>query len=110
MNTNQKPGRSGQTVTEPETPVGRPLPDLTRLACWTFAIFIVLAIFTSRCLYADGAHEFIRVLQAGTFVELVWVRGFAFDLFESFLVIAIKLGVTDPYVLRLAFGLGCFLP
>ncbi len=86
------------------------LVGLMPFACWTFGVSIVLAIVSARCLYADGAHEFIRVLEAGTFVELMRVRSFAFDLFQLPLVIALKLGVTDLHVLRLAFGLGCFLP
>jgi len=81
-----------------------------RSACWAFAGFILFAVFSGRCLYGDGAHEFIRVLEAGTFVELMKVRGLAFDCFELFLVIAIRLGVTDLHLLRLAFGIGCFLP
>jgi hypothetical protein len=69
-----------------------PLPDLMRFACWAFAGFILFAIFSGRCLYGDGAHEFIRVLEAGTFVEFMKVRSFAFDCYELFLVIAIKRG------------------
>ncbi|MGH7950938.1 MAG: hypothetical protein ACREFE_03320 [Limisphaerales bacterium] len=85
-------------------------PNLMPFACWTFALSLVLAIFSSRCLYADGAHEFIRVLQAQDFVALMWSRHFAFYIFEFPLVLAIKLGVTNLAWLRLAFGLGCFLP
>jgi len=46
--------------------------DAPGLCC--FGAWIVLAIFSSRCLYADGAHEFIRVLQAQDFVSLIWSR------------------------------------
>lgn len=80
------------------------------LACVVFGAWIVLAIFSSRCLYADGAHEFIRVLQAQDFVSLIWSRRFTFYIHEFLLVLAIKLGVTNMSFLRFAFGLGCFLP
>jgi hypothetical protein len=79
-------------------------------ACLIFAAWIVAAIFSSRCLYADGAHEFVRVLQARGFVSFMWSRHFAFYIYEFPLVLAIKLGVTNLAWLRLAFGLGCFLP
>jgi len=80
-------------------------------AAWiVFGAWIVLAVFSSRCLYADGSHEFIRVLEARNFVSLMWSRHFAFYLYEFPLVIAIKLGVTNMSWLRFAFGLGCFLP
>jgi hypothetical protein len=81
-----------------------------RLACWTFAVSVIFEIISSRCLYADGAHEFIRVLEAQGFVALMWSRHFAFYIFEFPLVLAIKMGVTNFAWLRLAFGLGCFLP
>ena len=79
-------------------------------ACFIFAAWIAAAICSSRCLYADGAHEFVRVLQARDFVALMWSRHFAFYIYEFPLVLAIKLGVTNLAWLRLAFGLGCFLP
>ena len=81
-----------------------------RLACWTFAVSVIFEIISSRCLYADGAHEFIRVLEAQGFVALMWSRHFSFYIFEFPLVLAIKMGVTNFAWLRLAFGLGCFLP
>jgi hypothetical protein len=70
----------------------------------------VAAILSSRCLYADGAHEFVRVLQAQGFVALMWSRHFAFYIYEFPLVFAIKMGVTNLGWLRFAFSLGCFLP
>jgi len=84
--------------------------NLMPAACAVFALWIVAAILSSRCLYADGAHEFLRVLQAQDFVALMWSRHFAFYIYEFPLVLAIKLGVTDLGWLRFAFGLGCFLP
>ncbi len=75
-----------------------------------FAAWIIAAILSSRCLYADGAHEFVRVLQARGFVSFMWSRHFAFYIYEFPLVLAIKMGVTNMACLRLAFGLGCFLP
>lgn len=81
-----------------------------RLACLVFGVSVGLEILSSRCLYGDGAHEFIRVLEAQGFVALMWSRHFAFYTFEFPLVLAIKLGVTNFTWLRIAFGLGCFLP
>jgi hypothetical protein len=80
------------------------------VACTVFALWVVAAIWSSRCLYADGAHEFVKVLQARDFVALMWSRHFAFYIYEFPLVLAIKLGVTNLAWLRWAFGLGCFLP
>ena len=80
------------------------------LACLVFGISVVLEILSSRSLYGDGAFEFIRVLKARGFVALMWSRHFACYLFEFPLVLAIKLGVTNFTRLRMAFGLGCFLP
>jgi len=94
---------------EVQTP-GVEKPGLMGAACIIFALWTGAAIFSSRCLYADGAHEFIRVLQAQNFVAFMWSRHFAFYIFEFPLVLAIKLGVTNLAWLRLAFGLGCFLP
>jgi hypothetical protein len=79
-------------------------------AGFIFAAWIAAALFSSRCLYADGAHEFVRVLQAQNFASLMWSRHFAFDLYALPLVLAIKLGITNLTWLRLAYGLGCFLP
>ena len=67
------------------------------------------AILASRCLYADGAHEFIRTLAAQDFCSLMWCRQFSYYIAEFPLVLLIKLGVTDMNWLRLAFGVGCFL-
>jgi hypothetical protein len=81
-----------------------------RWACAVFALSVLSEIFSSRCLYGDGAHEFIRTLEAQGFMYLMWSRHFAFYIFEFPLVLAIKLGVTNFTGLRIAFGLGCFLP
>ena len=80
------------------------------LAIGVFLVWILAAVLTSLCLYADGAHEFVRVLEAQDFVSLMWSRHFAFYVFQFPLVLAIKLGVTNLALLRFAFGLGCFLP
>ena len=80
------------------------------MGCCVFALSVLFEILSSRCLYADGAHEFIRVLEARNFVVLMWSRHFAFYIYEFPLVGAIKLGITQLSWLRLAFGLGCFLP
>ena len=47
--------------------------------------------------------------NAGFFATM-WSRHFAFYIYEYPLVLAIKLGVTDLAWLRLAYGLGRFLP
>jgi len=75
-----------------------------------FGLWTVSAILSSRCLYADGSHEFVRVLEAQDFVALMWSRHFAFYVYQFPLVLAIKLGIMDLHWLRVAFGLGCFLP
>lgn len=80
------------------------------IACFIFGLWIVAAILSSRCLYADGSHEFVRVLEAQNFVAFMWSRHFAFYIYEFPLVLAIKLGITNLSLLRFAFGLGCFLP
>jgi len=80
------------------------------MACFVFGISTLLEILFYRCLYADGSHEFIGVLEAQNFVSLMWSRHFAFYIYEFPLVLAIKSGVTNMGLLRLAFGLGCYLP
>jgi hypothetical protein len=80
------------------------------LAVGAFLAWILAAIFANQCLYADGAHEFVRVLENKGFVAFMWSRHFAFYVFQFPLVAAIKLGVTDLTWLRTFFGLGCFLP
>lgn len=80
------------------------------VGCGVFGLSVLLEILCWRALYADGAYEFIRVLQAQNFVALMWSRHFACYIFEFPLVLAIKLGITQLSWLRLAFGLGCLLP
>ena len=75
-----------------------------------FSIWILAAISSSQCLYADGAHEFVRVLERRDFVVFMWSRHFAFYIFQFPLMLAIKLGATNLPLLRFCFGLGCFLP
>ncbi|HTR41702.1 MAG TPA: hypothetical protein VMH87_08815, partial [Pseudomonadales bacterium] len=83
------------------------LSGLMLLALGLFAVSVVFEILSSRCLYADGAHEFIKTLQAQSFASFMWSRHFAFYIYEFPLVVAIKLGVTSLTWLRMAFGLGC---
>lgn len=80
------------------------------LSCCVFALSVLVELLSSRCLYADGAYEFLRVVQAQNFAVLMWSRHFAYYAYSLPLVLAIKLGVTQLSWLRLAFGLGCFLP
>lgn len=75
-----------------------------------FGCFILAAIFCGRCLFADGAHQFIRTLEARDFVSFMHSRHFAFYVYEWPLVLAIRAGVVDWDWLRWCFGLGCFLP
>ncbi len=85
-------------------------PVLMCLACGIFFLSVIFEILSSRGLYADGAYVFIKTLQAQGFVSMFWLRHFSFYIFEFPLVLAIKLGVTNFFWLRLAYGLGCFLP
>lgn len=80
------------------------------LAIGVYALWVLLALGTDFSLYADGAHEFLRVLEAQTFVPLWWSRHFTYYTYQFPLVVAIKLGVTSLPWLRFALGLGCFLP
>jgi len=81
---------------------------LTVFACGAFATYVILAIITGRCLYADGSYYLLRVLQAGTFTEMISNRSFAVYLFQLPVVAAIKLGITNIHWMTLAFGIGCF--
>jgi len=95
------------------TPEKRGSLDAVNWMPWAavlFGLWTLAAILSSRCLYADGAHEFVRVLESQDFAVFMWSRHFAFYVFQFPLVLAIKLGVTDFGWLRFAFGLGCFLP
>ncbi len=83
---------------------------LLRAAVFVFAAWTAFAILSSRCLYADGSHEFVKVLKAQNFDAFMWSRHFAFYIFQFPLVLAVKLGVRDFSWLRFAFGLGCYLP
>lgn len=80
------------------------------LAIGLFAVWILAALATRFCLYADGAHEFLRVLMARDFVPLWWSRHFSYDIYQFPLVVVIKLGMTSLPLLCFAYGLGCFLP
>lgn len=80
------------------------------LAAGVFLAWVLAAILASQCLYADGANEFVRVLEKQGFVSFMRSRQFAFYVFQFPLVAALQLGVTDLAWLRWFFGLGCFLP
>ncbi len=80
------------------------------LAIGVFFVWILAAIFTSCCLYADGAFEFVRVLETQNIATFMWSRHFAVFIYQFPLVLAVKLGVTNLSLLRLAFGMGCYLP
>ena len=80
------------------------------LAVAAYSIWVLVALFSNFSLYADGAHEFLRVLEAQNFVPFWWSRHFSFYIYQFPLVLALKLGVTSLPALRFALGLGCFLP
>jgi hypothetical protein len=80
---------------------------------WAVGFFLawnLAALATDFCLYADGAHEFLQVLEARDTVPLWWSRHFVYDINQFPLMAAIKLGVTNLPALRLMYGIGLFLP
>lgn len=79
----------------------------TVLASGTFAAWVIFAIITLRSLYGDGSFYLLRVMQAGSFTEMIQNRSYAAYLFQLPAVLALKLGVTDRYWLAVAFGIGC---
>jgi hypothetical protein len=92
---------------------GRIVADLARkltvIACCAFALSVLYAIVSLRCLYADGSYQLIEALKAGGFVAIAKNRHCASCLFQLPVVAAIKLGIRNLHALQLAFGLGCFL-
>ncbi|HEY1786955.1 MAG TPA: hypothetical protein VGJ73_02310 [Verrucomicrobiae bacterium] len=80
----------------------------TLMACGFFALFIVSAILTARCLYADGSYYFLRVLETGHFTEMIGCRDFAAYLFQLPVVVALALGIHGMPCLTILFGIGCF--
>jgi hypothetical protein len=83
---------------------------LSVLACCVFGISLLFAIFSLRCLYADGSYQLTEVLKAGDFVAVAKNRDCASFVFQLPVVMAIKLGFTNLHLLQLAFGVGCFMP
>jgi hypothetical protein len=75
---------------------------------WFFLLSLAYAVVTARSLYDDGSYYFLRVLQANGFTEMLFSRGHAGYLYQLPVVLALKLGVTNLEVLKLAFGVGCF--
>lgn len=69
---------------------------------------LAYAVVTARGLYDDGSYYFLRVLQANGFTEMVFSRGHVGYLYELPVVVALKLGITNLEVLKMAFGIGCF--
>ena len=80
------------------------------LACGVFAFSVVWEILSARCLYGDGSFNYINDLASGKFAGLSGVRSIADDIFEFPMLIAMRLGVTNLFWLRLLFGLGRLLP
>src|SRR5215469_9598291 len=80
----------------------------TLIACGFFALFILFAILTARCLYADGSYYFLRVLETGRFTEMIGCRNFAAYLFQLPVVLALALGINSLPCLTILFGIGCF--
>jgi hypothetical protein len=83
---------------------------LSMLACIAFGAYIFFAIFSLRCLYADGSFVLAEVLKAGNFVVVAENRYCASFIFQLPVVVLLKLGLHNLYFLQLAFGVGCFLP
>lgn len=80
------------------------------VACWAFAISIVLEILSARSLYGDGSFNYINDLASGKFAGFSGVRSIADDIFEFPMLIAMRLGLTNLFCLRLLFGLGRLIP
>jgi hypothetical protein len=85
-------------------------PDIMTLACLAFAISIVFEIFSARCLYGDGSFNYINDLANGKFAGFSGVRSIADDIFEFPMLVAMRLGVTNLFWLRLLFGIGRLIP
>ena len=80
----------------------------TPIACGFFALFVVFAILTARCLYADGSFYLVQVLAAQNFADIAGCRGFSHYLIEFPVVVALALGVNSIPCLTFLFGIGCF--
>lgn len=80
------------------------------LACWVFVVSIFLEILSARSLYADGAFNFINDLANNQFAGFSGVRSIADDIFEFPMLMAMRLGVTNLFWLRLLFGFGRLIP
>jgi hypothetical protein len=83
---------------------------LTVFACGLFVFSALFSIFSLHCLYADGSYQLIEVLKAKDFVAVAKNRECASFVIQFFVVMAIRLGVTNLHTLQILFGLGCFLP
>jgi hypothetical protein len=77
---------------------------------WFLWSTFFFAIFSLRCLYADGSFQFTEILKAGGFTFEGENRCCVWFVEQLPVVALIKLGVSHLYYLQLAFGLGCFLP
>jgi hypothetical protein len=80
----------------------------TFIACGFFTLFIVFAVLSARCLYADGSYYFLEVLKAGNFTGMITSRSYAAYLFQFPVVIALALGINSIPCLTFLFGIGCF--
>jgi hypothetical protein len=80
----------------------------TLVACGAFAVFIIVAIVTRRCLYADGSYYFLEVLKTGSFTAIINCRSFANYLFELPVVASLSLGIHGIAGLAILYGVGCF--
>jgi hypothetical protein len=85
-------------------------PGLMCLACCLFTFSIIFEILTVRSLYADGSFNLISDLTHGTFAGFTGVRAIADDIFEFPMLLAMRLGVTNMFWLKMLFGLGRLLP
>lgn len=80
----------------------------TLIACGVFSLFIVFAILTARCLYADGSYYFLELLRTGNFTAMIDCRSFVDYLFQLPVIVALALGIHGIPFLTILFGIGCF--
>ena len=71
---------------------------------------MVWAVVNGKQFSADGAYYFLSILQSKDFTHIAWHRQFANYVTQWPLVVGLHLGLSNPGVLRLFFGLGHLLP
>lgn len=92
----------------PSEPLSAGRFNPTNIACGFFALFIVFAILSARCLYADGSFFLVKILAAQNFVEFSEGRVYSHYLIEFPAVVALALGVNSIPCLTFFYGIGCY--